>query len=465
MMLNKSRILVLFTAILILLTFAVNTFAEEYNFEKLVSYGLTNNIEIRKLKNEIQTIKNNIKLTEAQGDWQANLNLNKSLIEEENAVVSKNKNQINLAVNKNFIQDKLTINPNASYNFDGSDFIYGISMDFDLYPNIPSESVKNIITLNNQINQKQKELYNKKAELLKNWLDQYLQLIRLDENINILEKRLKLAEDDYKNTQEQFEIEEASKEELLQAEIDLNNAQYNLRQIQQQYTTLKKQFLDSLQLEREADIILNKDSKIITRLKQLTENIEIDDIDKRKYIDNTVKTSSQFAQILNQKEYLNKELDWLKKEDTFKVTLEGSYDSESEFTASVNLSYNIFDSGVQDLKEKNKKQEIENNQLSLKSLYQQSENSLENIIDKVELAELEKMNLQIKYDKAKNETEIVKKQFEAGAVNKEVLGNNRLNEQNMLINLKKSNDQIFLNKLDLLIFSKPGDIVGEVRSQ
>ncbi|MCF8009571.1 MAG: TolC family protein [Halanaerobiales bacterium] len=464
-MLIKSRDSVLFAIILILLTFSVNTYAEDYNFEKLITYGLNNNIEIRKLENEIQIIKNNIKLTNAQGDWQANLNLNKSLIEEENVIVTKNKDQINLSINKKIVQNKLTINPNFSYDFDGSDFIYGISMNFDLYPNIPSESIKNIITLNNQINQKQKELYNKKAELLKKWLDQYLQLIRLDENINLLEKRLKLAEDNYKNSQDKFKIGEASKEELLQAEIDLNDTQYNLRQIQQQYNTLNIQLLDSLQLEKDPDIILNKDSKIITRLKQLTDKIEIDDIDKQKYIDNSVKTSSQFAQILNQKEYLNKELDWLKKEDTFKVTLEGSYDSESEFAASVNLSYNIFDSELQVIKEKNKNQEIDNIQLTLKSLYQQSENSLKNIIDKVELAELEKKNLIIKYDKVKNEKEIVKKQFEAGAVNKEVLENNRLNEQNMLINLKKSYDQIFLNKLDLLIFSKPGDIIGEVRSK
>ena len=39
---------------------------------------------------------------------------------------------------------------------------------------------------------------------------------------------------------------------------------------------------------------------------------------------------------------------------------------------------------------------------------------------------------------------------------------NMLNKETTLINLKSSNDSLLLNKLDLLIFSQPAEILEEV---
>ena len=110
----------------------------------------------------------------------------------------------------------------------------------------------------------------------------------------------------------------------------------------------------------------------------------------------------------------------------------------------------------------NKKQEIENSELSLKQLYQQTANNIDNLIDQVKLAQLEVQSSQLKYDKAVKDTKIVKQQFAAGAVEEDVLISNQLNERNTLINLNSSNNQVFLNKLDLLTLTNPTEIVEEV---
>ena len=460
---TKNYKLILILSIFILLFSSVTIQAAEYSLEELIQTGFEKNIEIQQLKNELTTIQRNIKLNRARSDWQANLSLDKELIEDDSTVVNRNGNEeVSVSLNKNFAKDKFTVSPNAYYDFDGSEVIYGVNMNLDLYPGVPSESLQNLINLNNQLNQKQKELFNKQAELAKSWIKQYLDLLRLDENIKVLEERLALAQDDYQEVQDQVEINEAGQQDLLQAEIDLNDAKFNLKQSRQNFKRLKSQLLSELQINKNNQIILSENNDIINRLQDLTEDLNIDELDKDKMVENVVKTSSQFARIINNKEYLKKELEWLKKDDAPQVSLQGSYDSESDFTASVNVSYNIFDSGVQEMTVENKKQEIENSELSLTQLYQQTENNIENLIDQVELAQLEKENSQLKYDKAVRDTEIIQQQIEAGAVEADVLKSNQLNEQNVLISLKQNEDDVFLNKLDLLTLTRPDDIVEEV---
>ena len=386
---NKRYKVILLISIFVLIFSSVSIQAAEYNLEELIRTGMNNNIEIKQLKNELETIQRNMKLTKARSDWQANMSLNKQLIEDDAVSITRdNSEQVNLSINKKFVQNRVTLSPQASYDFDGSEVIYAINMDVDLYPNVPSESIKNL--------------------------------------------------------------------------LNLNDAVFNLKQSQQNFKQVKMQLLSDLRLAKNTEIILNKDSKVLTELTDLTNNLEMESLDKGQMVENVVKTSSQFANIINRKEYLQKELDWLKKDDAPQVTLQSSYDSDEEFNASINVSYNIFDSGVQEMTVENKKQEIENSELSLEQLYEQTANNIDSLIDQVNLAQLEAKSSQLKYEKAKKDTEIVKEQFAAGAVEENLLVNNRLNERNALINLNRNRDDIFLNKLDLLILTRPNEIVEEV---
>jgi len=460
---NKRYKVILLISIFVLIFSSVSIQAAEYNLEELIRTGMNNNIEIKQLKNELETIQRNMKLTKARSDWQANMSLNKQLIEDDAVSITRdNSEQVNLSINKKFVQNRVTLSPQASYDFDGSEVIYAINMDVDLYPNVPSESIKNLLNLNNQLNQKQKELFNKQAELAKNWINKYLQLVRINESIEVLKERQIVAQNNYDKIQKKVEINEAGQQDLLQAEIDLNDAVFNLKQSQQNFKQVKMQLLSDLRLAKNTEVILNKDSKVLTELTDLTNNLEMESLDKGQMVENVVKTSSQFANIINRKEYLQKELDWLKKDDAPQVTLQSSYDSDEEFNASINVSYNIFDSGVQEMTVENKKQEIENSELSLEQLYEQTANNIDSLIDQVNLAQLEAKSSQLKYEKAKKDTEIVKEQFAAGAVEENLLVNNRLNERNALINLNRNRDDIFLNKLDLLILTRPNEIVEEV---
>ncbi|HKL13502.1 MAG TPA: TolC family protein [Halanaerobiales bacterium] len=460
---NKRYKVILLISIFVLIFSSVSIQAAEYNLEELIRTGMNNNIEIKQLKNELETIQRNMKLTKARSDWQANMSLNKQLIEDDAVSITRdNSEQVNLSINKKFVQNRVTLSPQASYDFDGSEVIYAINMDVDLYPNVPSESIKNLLNLNNQLNQKQKELFNKQAELAKNWINKYLQLVRINESIEVLKERQIVAQNNYDKIQKKVEINEAGQQDLLQAEINLNDAVFNLKQSQQNFKQVKMQLLSDLRLAKNTEIILNKDSKVLTELTDLTNNLEMESLDKGQMVENVVKTSSQFANIINRKEYLQKELDWLKKDDAPQVTLQSSYDSDEEFNASINVSYNIFDSGVQEMTVENKKQEIENSELSLEQLYEQTANNIDSLIDQVNLAQLEAKSSQLKYEKAKKDTEIVKEQFAAGAVEENLLVNNRLNERNALINLNRNRDDIFLNKLDLLILTRPNEIVEEV---
>src|SRR6056297_2695027 len=183
---NKKYIPILVIALVMVSIFSTNIFAAEYSLEVLINHGIKNNVDINNIQSEIDNIKRNIKLNNAQADWQAIMNINKVLIDNENIAINRESDQVSVDINKKIANDNLNISPNMTYDFDGSEFIYGVDLSLDLYPNLPSERIKSLIELNNQLNQKQKELNLKKAELVKKWTEQYLQLVRINQNNSVL---------------------------------------------------------------------------------------------------------------------------------------------------------------------------------------------------------------------------------------------------------------------------------------
>jgi outer membrane protein TolC len=458
---NKYSI-ILFIAILTLFSLSPGLQAAEYNLEELITKGLNNNLEIRQLENDIETTKRDIKLGKSRSDWQANLNLNKVLIEEDTVEINQINEKVNVSLNKKISEDNINVNPTVSYDFDGSEVIYGMNVNMNIYPNLPSENIKSLIRLNNQLNQQKKELNTLKAELVKEWLNKYFQLVRLEEKLNILKDRLELAENNYAELKEKAEINEAGQQELLQGEADLKDAEYNLKEVEQQYSQLKTSLMNSLQIEKKADIILNIENKILANLKEETNNIELDKLNKKQLVENIMKSSSQFITNINQKNYLKKELNWLQKEDSPQVSVEGGYNSQTDFSAVLNINYNIFDSGVNELEIENKKQSIEDNELALKNLYLETESSLQRLIDKVELAQMNVEKNKILYEKAVEEIDIITRQYQTGAIEEDVLKNKKLNKKSAQVNLNRAIDKLFINKLELLIMTKPTNVVQEV---
>src|SRR6056297_3058072 len=423
---KKHRVILSVVLFIVILLASTAVKAADSDLKKLFTTGLDNNLDIVKLENEISTLKRNLQLNKARTDWQVDVGVNK-LIVEDDSPVSMNSDKIDLSTNKNFLNDKINFSTNASYDFDGTEIIYGVNLNINLFPNIPSESIKNLMNLNNQLNTKLKELYSKKAELVKDWLEKYLQLVNLDENIDILNQRLKIAKDNYTEIQQSIEIDEAGQQKLWEAEL-----------------------------------ILKEDDSILIKLRELTEVVNIDNIDREQILAQIVKTSSQFAANVSQNEYLKQELKWLKKEEAPEITLQNNYNSEREFSATLNVNYNLFDSGIQDMQKENKRLEIVNNEITFEQLYEQSTNRLDNIINQIELANLNLKRKQLKYDKAVHNSLIASRQYEAGAVEKEVLKNSLLSENSSLAALNGAYDNVFLNKLDILILTQPNEIIKEV---
>jgi len=458
---KKHRVILSVVLFIVILLASTAVKAADSDLKKLFTTGLDNNLDIVKLENEISILKRNLQLNKARTDWQVDVGVNK-LIVEDDSPVSMNSDKIDLSTNKNFLNDKINFSTNASYDFDGTEIIYGVNLNINLFPNIPSESIKNLMNLNNQLNTKLKELYSKKAELVKDWLEKYLQLVNLDENIDILNQRLKIAKDNYTEIQQSIAIDEAGQQKLWEAELILKDAEYNLADSHQQFNQLKKTLLVALQLDQETELILNRDDSILIKLRELTEVVNIDNIDRGQILAQIVKTSSQFAANVSQNEYLKQELKWLKKEEAPEITLQNNYNSEREFSATLNVNYNLFDSGIQDMQKENKRLEIVNNEITFEQLYEQSTNRLDNIINQIELANLNLKRKQLKYDKAVHNSLIASRQYEAGAVEKEVLKNSLLSENSSLAALNGAYDNVFLNKLDILILTQPDEIIKEV---
>ncbi len=315
--------------------------------------------------------------------------------------------------------------------------------------------------LKKQSDLKSTELLMKIEQVLLNTAKQYYDIAYLQEENKILYELLEVSKERYSRVKIQNEFGNASKLDLLAAEIDLNKDSVNVMSSDYQLKAAKERLNQTLNRDLSTDyavesyVEINKDlnySELLELTNQNNSNILfhqylIEITRKDKKINNTsifpsVSVSAQYGYNQN--------------ESNTSIILD---QSNTGLTGFVNLSWDIFDAMARKRIAQNTQIEIESNELKLESIkkeiqkefnvtYQQYENN-------IKLIEIETRNNEASerfFQRAKN-------QFFQGQLSRSDF---RLAQVDLSISKNRLNQSLFMAKIaELNLYRLSGKIINE----
>ena len=315
--------------------------------------------------------------------------------------------------------------------------------------------------LKKQSDLKSTELLMKIEQVLLNTAKQYYDIAYLQEENKILYELLEVSKERYSRVKIQNEFGNASKLDLLAAEIDLNKDSVNVMSSDYELKAAKERLNQTLNRDLSTDyavesyVEINKDlnySELLELTNQNNSNILfhqylIEITRKDKKINNTsifpsVSVSAQYGYNQN--------------ESNTSIILD---QSNTGLTGFVNLSWDIFDAMARKRIAQNTQIEIESNELKLESIkkeiqkefnvtYQQYENN-------IKLIEIEKRNNEASerfFQRAKN-------QFFQGQLSRSDF---RLAQVDLSISKNRLNQSLFMAKIaELNLYRLSGKIINE----
>ena len=315
--------------------------------------------------------------------------------------------------------------------------------------------------LKKQSDLKSTELLMKFEQVLLNTAKQYYDIAYLQEENKILYELLEVSKERYSRVKIQNEFGNASKLDLLAAEIDLNKDSVNVMSSDYELKAAKERLNQTLNRDLSTDYVvesyveINKDlnySELLELTNQNNSNILfhqylIEITRKDKKINNTsifpsVSVSAQYGYNQN--------------ESNTSIILD---QSNTGLTGFVNLSWDIFDAMARKRIAQNTQIEIESNELKLESIkkeiqkefnftYQQYENN-------IKLIEIETRNNEASerfFQRAKN-------QFFQGQLSRSDF---RLAQVDLSISKNRLNQSLFMAKIaELNLYRLSGKIINE----
>lgn len=466
---NSFFLLTLLIAIsFIFIGWDINIQAEEISLPDAIAWGLEHNSSIQEIKDEIKTIERSLALIDTEYAWKMSLkanpiiagNSNKEGDSTSSTTTSDTTPKISLGISKIFanglmINSEISLKEEGIFNLENISENIGrtVSASKTIYPLVPisqeQERYKaaNELLKINQSLQWQQEI--KKID----FLESFLNLLRLQENLFLAESNYQYAQEDLDRMLKKIEIEEAGEKQNLEAKIALKTAEINLLQAQNDFNQQKKKWYLDLNLLEGVEVALREDLPFLEENKNWVESLELNLEDQGKLMELLVANHYQIKANQLDQENAKKELKWDLTKNKPQIKLYGAYDNQdNSWGVGVDLSYNIFDGGTQKLENK----EYQVKLINLEDDYLQAVAELRlELVNLINIYTVGNLNLEEKllsYQQAELEKESYQIQLEQGLISASEFKYQELNWQEVEINLKSAGDEILIDKLRLAQF-------------
>ena len=466
---NKFLICIFLISVVII--FSTSAMGEDINISQGVEQGLNNNYELEQIKQNIISLKRNIKVIEASLDWQMGINNNyyygNSNLQNYNINDKDNYNTgFNLeAGTSSFtgynIQSRLAFTDNLSDGLNNIDEKCDINLNISkkLYPVVPIEEKRDYLSIKNELRIAQEKLLVTRKGKKKEWYNDYYELIRLKELLQVVKEKKDLASKYLDIVKKEKSIGETGKQQLLMAAINLKEVEMEYQQSNFTFVQAQKSLQEKLGLSEANELLINLDFKnsnnFLLKLEKFKKDLYNES--SKRFIKLIKDTNLDLKEIELAIKYAKEKYKWQQAESMIKVTANGEYNKsygndEDYWTIGLNFSYDLLDGGLQELALEEIQAEIN----SLKSKYDKTlaglKTELWSILEQINLNDMAMNTAELKVDKKVLEKEMYKKQYKNGLINKYKYEQKLLEYNEAKINLKSAQDKLIFSKLQLINF-------------
>lgn len=433
--------------------------AKDISLKEAIEWGIEHNYDLEGIRNTIDSLEQNLKIFDADKAFQVDLDVTPVW---DFGAEKSNSSLLTLKAEKT-IADNLNISAEISWNkddfedmsFEGiaSSANASIQVEKQIYPDSYTQNEQQIFQTENDLKKKAEELSWKEAEKQIDFIESYLALIRLKEEVNIADKKLQLATEELKRVQQQISLGEGGYQQETEAKIALmeaENQSFNLKQnlIQQQ----NKWYLE-LNLSKDIQIQFEEEPAYLQTLRSNMEQLNLESEKQEILFNQALEKNYQIKNTYLEKEVLLKEAVWTENEGKPQVNINGGYDFlDNYWYAMLDLSWNIADGGAQKLKEEGARTTILQKEKELEQLTKILQLEMNQIIDQDQYNQL---NLQAKLaalEKEKSTKNILEKQYQEKVISSTQWQNQLIALEEQELKVKEARDLLLVNRLRLAHF-------------
>lgn len=457
---NRKTLLISLIFSLILVTGTCSISAEEISLEEAIRLGLENNKGIIETREGVRNLEKELEKIEIQADWKLNLGadytynfadqVDGEFFEERSR--DNNGGSLSISANKYYLSG-LNLSPRISVDED-IDTKFTIDMSKVLYPRLPTGSMRNYQNTKIDLIKKREDLREVEINSVLGWLESYTNIKGMVSRQDIYTENLVKAESNLKKILERQKIGDAGRNDILAAELGLKNAEYSLKEAENHLEDALYNLSSTLGISQEQIIITDKNhyfDKLIQDAGNYSTEYLSKDINELMAL--IEENNNKLKSNLLDTEVLERELEWLKKEDSPELSLSSSYNSTNDnLSLSLNLSYQLYDGGQHKMEIEDKEKGISDNIEAYDDLYKELKLELKQYLDRLELAELALERGKLSLERSRYELEVAERQLEMGVIDYLQYQESWIAEAEAEIQIIVLEEQLFLNRMNFIKF-------------
>jgi outer membrane protein TolC len=170
-------------------------------------------------------------------------------------------------------------------------------------------------------------------------------------------------------------------------------------------------------------------------------------------VEQALRENYQVKNSLLEKEALLKELQWTKDADKLIINLSGGYTyPDSDWFVMIDFAVNLADGGAQELKVKQKEEDIKRKDINIDYLIEILKLEAEQLLDQDQYNQLVLQTQMMSLEKEQNKVKIMEQQYQQGAISLTQWENSLLVLKEKELSVKQSLDQWLVDRLKLAQF-------------
>ena len=433
--------------------------AKEINLKEAIDWGILYNYDLEGIRYNIETLERDLEILDAGKAFQVNLDVTPIW---DLGGGNSETSLLTLTAEKTIAGD-LNISADISWNQDDfADMSFegvveganaSIQLEKQIFPDSYTQSEQQIFQTKNNLKKKAEELAWKETEKQIDFIERYLSLVRLTEEVNLAEKSFQLATEELERVQQQIRLGEGGYQQEAQAKIALMEAENQFFNLNQNLIQQQKEWYLELNLSEDIQVQFKEEPAYLATLRESMEQLPLESEKQEILFKQALEKHYQIKNAYIDKESLLKEAKWTENEGKPQINLSGGYDlSDNYWYTMLDLSWNLTDGGAQKLKEKGAKATILQKEKELDQLIKTLQLEMNQIMDQDKYYQL---NLQAKLAALEQEQytkNILEKQYQEKIISSTQWQNQLIALAEKELKFKEAQDLLLVNRLRLAHF-------------
>ena len=455
--------------------------AKEITLQEAIEWGVQHNYDLEEARYNIETLKRDLAILDAGKALQVNLEVTPlwglggeeiSLSDSQNSKQPSSggdTNLLNLTAEK-IIADDLNISASLSCKASGltagsleeiTEAIQAnIQLEKQIYPQAYTQTEQQIFQTESNLKKKTEELAWEETEKQIDFLESYLNLSRLAEQLSLAEERQQLAAQELERVQEQIRLGEGGYQQEAEAKIALMEAENEVFNLKQTLTQQQKEWYLELNLPADTEVKLEGEEEgegedgepaYLENLRSNMEELTIEEENLETLLPPALEKHYQIKNAYLDQESNLKEVERVRNEGKPQINFYNGYDlSEDYWYVMLDLSFKLADGGAQKLKEEEAEAVLSQQEKGLDQLVKTLQLEMKQLVAEDHYNQL---NLQAKLaalEKEKSAKNILEKQYEEKIISSTQWQNQLMALAEEELKVKEAQDTLLINRLRLV---------------